>query len=48
VAKITAIRGMNDNLPGQTVRWQYLESTLERILTSYNYSEIRFIILERT
>jgi len=48
VAKITAIRGMNDNLPGQTVRWQYLESTLERILTSYNYSEIRFPILERT
>ena len=48
MAKITAIRGMNDNLPGQTVRWQYLESTLERILTSYNYSEIRFPILERT
>jgi histidyl-tRNA synthetase len=48
VAKITAIRGMNDNLPGQTARWQYLESTLERILTSYNYNEIRFPVLERT
>ncbi len=48
MAKITAIRGMNDNLPGQTVRWQYLESTLARILTSYNYDEIRFPVLERT
>lgn len=48
MAKITAIRGMNDNLPGQTVRWQYLEQTLARLLTSYNYDEIRFPVLERT
>ncbi len=48
MAKITAIRGMNDNLPAQTPRWQYLESTLARILNSYNYQEIRFPILERT
>lgn len=48
MAKITAIRGMNDNLPGQTVRWQYLENTLASILTSYNYDEIRFPVLERT
>lgn len=48
MAKITAIRGMNDNLPGQTSRWQYLESTLSRILTSYHYQEIRFPVLERT
>lgn len=48
MAKITAIRGMNDNLPGQTARWQYLERTLSNVLTSYNYSEIRFPVLERT
>jgi len=48
VAKITAIRGMNDNLPTQTGRWQYLESILSRILTTYNYQEIRFPVLERT
>lgn len=45
---IQAIRGMNDVLPPETTRWQELESTLQRILDSYGYQEIRLPILEKT
>lgn len=48
MAKIKAIRGMNDILPDQTPVWQYLERTVGRVLSGYGYQEIRMPLLEQT
>jgi histidyl-tRNA synthetase len=48
LAKIQAIRGMNDVLPDQTPAWQYLEKVMRELLSAYAYQEIRFPILEQT
>ncbi len=45
---IRSVRGMNDILPDTTPYWQAVEATLEKILTSYGYQEIRFPIVEKT
>jgi histidyl-tRNA synthetase len=46
--KIQAIRGMNDVLPEQTPRWQYLEASARALLSTWAYREIRFPVLEQT
>ena len=43
-----AVTGMNDILPVQTPYWQFLESILRELVSSYAYSEIRFPYLEHT
>lgn len=48
MAKIKAIRGMNDILPEQSPVWQYLESTVKDVLAAYGYSEIRMPVVEQT
>lgn len=48
MAKIKAIRGMNDILPDQSPVWQYLEQTVSRVLRNYGYQEIRMPIVEQT
>ncbi len=48
MAKIQAIRGMNDILPDQTPVWQYVESTVRNVLAQYGYQEIRMPIVEQT
>ncbi len=48
MAKIQAIRGMNDLLPEQSVVWQYLEEKVKTLLARYGYSEIRMPIVEQT
>nr|WP_281283912.1 histidine--tRNA ligase [Hydrocarboniclastica marina] len=48
LAKIQAIRGMNDILPEQTPAWQYLEQQVRNLLRSFAYQEIRLPILEQT
>lgn len=48
MAKITAIRGMNDILPQDTPVWEHLESTVRTVLQSYGYQEIRLPLLEQT
>lgn len=48
MGKIQAIRGMNDLLPTETPVWQYLEQTIEQVVQSYGYREIRFPIVEQT
>lgn len=45
---IQAIRGMNDCLPTQTPVWQFVESTIRRVVSNYGYQEIRTPILEST
>src|SRR5210317_2539108 len=39
---------MNDILPVDTPYWQYLERTVERVLGSYGYGEIRLPVVEQT
>ncbi|WP_372963949.1 histidine--tRNA ligase [Marinobacter sp.] len=48
MAKIQAIRGMNDILPDQTPVWQYVETTVRKVLAQYGYQEIRMPIVEQT
>lgn len=48
MAKINAIRGMNDILPDQTPVWQFLESSVKSVLGTYGYTEIRMPIVEQT
>jgi len=48
LAKIQAIRGMNDILPVDTPVWQYLEQTVQNVLSAYGYSEIRMPVVEQT
>ncbi|HEV8078585.1 MAG TPA: histidine--tRNA ligase [Marinobacter sp.] len=48
MAKIQAIRGMNDILPEQTPVWQYVEATVRNVLRQYGYQEIRMPIVEQT
>ena len=48
MAKIQAIRGMNDILPDQTPVWQFFENSVKSVLASYGYSEIRMPIVEQT
>lgn len=48
MAKIKAIRGMNDILPEATPVWQYLEHTVQTVLGAYGYAEIRMPIVEQT
>ncbi len=46
--KIQSVRGMNDILPDETPKWQYIESVLRQLMRQYGYREIRFPIVERT
>lgn len=45
---LQAIRGMNDLLPAELTRWQYVESVLRQLFSQYHYQEIRLPIVERT
>ena len=46
--KLRSIKGMNDCVPPDTLRWQHIESTLSAILRRYGYHEIRLPIMEYT
>ena len=46
--KVTAIRGMNDALPGPSARWEQLESLVRDWLRTYGYRNMRTPILEHT
>lgn len=48
MARIKAIRGMNDILPDQTPVWLYFEDTVRSVLNSYGYQQIRMPIVEQT
>jgi histidyl-tRNA synthetase len=39
---------MNDILPAETPRWQFLERTVSTLLSSYGYGEIRLPVVEKT
>lgn len=46
--KIQAIRGMHDILPDQSYVWRHIENKVITVINSYNYSEIRLPIVEKT
>jgi histidyl-tRNA synthetase len=46
--KLKNIRGMNDILPNTSDTFRYIESTIQEIVSSYGYSEIRLPLLEQT
>ncbi len=48
MSSIQAIRGMNDILPTESKRWQFLESTVKSVLDQYGYKEIRMPVVEVT
>ena len=45
---ITAIKGMNDVLPGEVETWQFLEQSARDVFGLYGFSEIRTPIPEKT
>lgn len=48
VEKLQAIRGMNDVLPAESAKWQYLEATVRDVLDQYGYQEMRMPLVEQT
>lgn len=46
--KVTAIRGMNDALPGVGARWESLEEYVRAWMRAYGYRNMRTPILEHT
>jgi len=47
-AKIEALRGMEDILPGEIEKWQWIEDKARIFFESHGYREIRTPILEYT
>jgi len=45
---IQAVRGMNDILPDETSKWQFVEEQFRKLMAVYGYAEIRFPIVEKT
>ena len=46
--KITAVKGMNDILPPESARWEWLEGKVRSLMGRYSYRNIRTPILEHT
>ncbi len=45
---IQPVKGMNDVLPSEIARWQWLESVAREILSAHAYDEMRVPIVEQT
>lgn len=48
IVSITAIKGMNDILPGTVETWQFLEQKAREVFGTYGFSEIRTPAVEKT
>ena len=46
--KLTAVKGMNDVLPPESVQWEWVEETVRRLMARYGYSSLRTPIVEPT
>ena len=46
--KLTAVKGMNDILPPESARWEWLEGVVRSLMARYTYRNIRTPILEHT
>lgn len=45
---IQAVRGMNDILPEQSLRWRFVEDAFRELMDGYGYGQIRLPLLEKT
>ncbi len=45
---LKAVRGMHDTLPDASACWQFLEQTVNQVLTGYGYQQIRLPVVEKT
>lgn len=45
---ISTIRGFHDILPGETEKWQFVETAAREVFDSFNFSEIKIPVLEKT
>ncbi|TAN64202.1 histidine--tRNA ligase, partial [bacterium] len=45
---ITAVRGFNDILPGETGLWRHIEAEAFKVFSSYGFSEIKTPLVEKT
>ncbi len=48
VKKLTGVKGMNDLLPQEAYRWEFVERTIQSLAKSYGYQNIRTPIVEHT
>lgn len=48
MAKYSTIRGMNDILPAEAEKWQYIEAKARKVFDDYGFSEIKTPLLEKT
>ena len=48
VEKLSAVKGMNDILPPDSARWEWLEEKVRALMARYSYRNIRTPILEHT
>ena len=46
--KLVAVKGMNDILPSDSVRWEWLEEKVRNLMANYAYRNIRTPIVEPT
>jgi histidyl-tRNA synthetase len=46
--KFRTIKGTKDILPDEIAGWQYVESTVRRVMHDFNYREIRTPAFEQT
>ena len=46
--KLSAVKGMNDVLPGESAKWEWLESKVRSLMSQYAYRNIRTPIVEPT
>ncbi|MFG6465907.1 histidine--tRNA ligase [Roseateles sp. BYS87W] len=48
VQPLQAVKGMNDILPPESARWEWLEAKMRSVLARYGYSNVRVPIVEPT
>ena len=46
--EIRLLRGVNDNLPDEVKKWQFIEDTARSVFELYGYEEIRTPLIEET
>jgi histidyl-tRNA synthetase len=46
--RINAVKGMNDILPPESARWEWLEATVRELMARFAYRNVRTPILEHT
>jgi histidyl-tRNA synthetase len=48
IERLTAVKGMNDILPPESARWEWLENAVREVMASFAYRNIRTPVLEHT